>query len=264
MCGIAGLGTRDGLRESDGDLVDRMLRARSPIAARTTSTRSATGRAMIGARRLAIIDLDGGRQPLTDESGLILATQNGEIYNYVELRDDLDATRPPLPDAQRHRDDRPPLRGVRDRLRRAPPRHVRDRDLGRPRRARLVLARDRLGKKPLYWRLADGRLAYGSELKAILEDPTVERVVDREALGLYLQYQYVPAPRTILRGRREAAAGQRPDVGRRRAADRALLDADVRAEGQREPARTTSTRASRSSARPSGSGSGATSRSACS
>ncbi len=68
------------------------------------------------------------------------------------------------------------------------------------RTGRLVLARDRLGKKPLYWRLADGRLSYGSELKAILEDPTLERIVDREALDLYLQYQYVPSPWTILKG----------------------------------------------------------------
>ena len=68
------------------------------------------------------------------------------------------------------------------------------------RTGRLVLARDRLGKKPLYWRLAAGRLTYGSELKSIMADPDLERVVDREALDLYLQHQYVPSPWTILEG----------------------------------------------------------------
>ena len=71
------------------------------------------------------------------------------------------------------------------------------------RRNRLVLARDRLGKKPLYWRLADGRLTYGSELKAILAGSrTLERVVDREALALYLQLPVRPRAADDPRGRR--------------------------------------------------------------
>ena len=69
----------------------------------------------------------------------------------------------------------------------------------RPKR-RLVLARDRLGKKPLYWRLANGVLTYGSELKAIMADPRTPRRVDSKSLALYLQYQYVPAPWSILEG----------------------------------------------------------------
>jgi len=67
-------------------------------------------------------------------------------------------------------------------------------------RSRLLLARDRLGKKPLYWRLDGGRLSYGSELKALLADPDLEPTVDREALAEYLGYQYVPSPRSILAG----------------------------------------------------------------
>ena len=65
---------------------------------------------------------------------------------------------------------------------------------------RLMLARDRLGKKPLYWRLADGRLTYGSELKTILSEETAPRVLDRRALARYLEYGYVPAPETIFEG----------------------------------------------------------------
>ena len=68
------------------------------------------------------------------------------------------------------------------------------------RRKRLVLARDRLGKKPIYWTIRDGRLAWGSELKALLADPSQPRELDRVALARFLQYQYIPAPGTILHG----------------------------------------------------------------
>jgi asparagine synthase (glutamine-hydrolysing) len=198
MCGIAGIATRDGLRDGDPSLVDRMLVS---LAHRGPDDQYMLGddRAMLGTRRLAIIDLDGGRQPLTDESGLITASQNGEIYNYVELREDL------LRRGHTLRTDGDTETIVHlyedygvdfvDHLRGMFAIAIWD---GRNRR--LVLARDRLGEKPLYWRLSDGRLTYGSELKAILEDETVERTVDRSALGLYLQYAYVPAPRTILEG----------------------------------------------------------------
>jgi len=68
------------------------------------------------------------------------------------------------------------------------------------RRQRLVLTRDRLGKKPIYWSLAEGRLTYGSEMKALLAADDRRRDVDATSLALYLQYQYVPAPRSILVG----------------------------------------------------------------
>src|SRR6185369_12417621 len=89
MCGIAGVATADGLRQTDRVLVDRMLVS---LAHRGPDDQYALGddRALLGARRLSIIDLDGGRQPLTDESGTIIATQNGEINNYVELRAELE------------------------------------------------------------------------------------------------------------------------------------------------------------------------------
>ena len=74
-------------------------------------------------------------------------------------------------------------------------------------RRRLLLARDRLGKKPLYWRLSDGRLSYGSEMKSVLAGLDTAPDIDREALALYLQYQYIPAPRTIFSGIRKLPAG---------------------------------------------------------
>ncbi len=198
MCGIAGIATRDGVREGDARLTDAMLRS---LAHRGPDDQYMAGddRAWLGARRLSIIDLEGGRQPLTDESGLILATQNGEIYNYIELREDLERRGHVF----QTRSDTETIVHLYEEYGTAFVRHLRGMfaiAIWDGRLSRLVLARDRLGKKPIYWRLANGRLTYGSELKAILQDPEVERVVDREALDLYLQYQYVPAPWTILRG----------------------------------------------------------------
>ena len=198
MCGIAGVATQDGLREGDSQLVDRMLRS---LAHRGPDDQFMLGdrMAMLGARRLSIIDLEGGRQPLDDESGLILATQNGEIYNYIELRDDLERRGHTF----KSRSDTETIVHLYEEHGTSFVDHLRGMfaiAIWDGRTGRLVLARDRLGKKPLYWRLAGDRLTYGSELKAVLEDPAVERVVDRDALALYLQYQYVPAPWSILRG----------------------------------------------------------------
>ena len=198
MCGIAGLATADGLRQDDAALVDHMLQS---LAHRGPDDQFQSGddRAMLGTRRLAIIDLEGGRQPLRDESGLIVATQNGEIYNYVELHADLERKGhrfQTVSDTETivHLYEEYGTRFV-DHLRGMFAIAIWDGRVGR-----LVLARDRLGKKPIYWRLADGRLTYGSELKAIMADASVDRVVDREALDLYLQHQYVPSPWTILKG----------------------------------------------------------------
>lgn len=219
MCGIAGVATRDGLREGDSQLVDRMLRS---LAHRGPDDQFMLGdrKAMLGARRLSIIDLEGGRQPLDDESGLILATQNGEIYNYIELRDDLERRG----HAFKSRSDTETIVHLYEEYGTSFVDHLRGMfaiAIWDGRTGRLVLARDRLGKKPLYWRLAGDRLTYGSELKAVLEDPAVERVVDRDALALYLQYQYVPAPWSILRGFAQLPAagiliwdGGTPDVRR--------------------------------------------------
>ncbi len=198
MCGIAGIATHDGLRDDDPALVDRMLRS---LAHRGPDDQymQGDGRAMLGARRLSIIDLEGGRQPQTDESGLILASQNGEIYNFVELREEL------LREGHTFttRSDTETIVHLYEEHGPAFVEHLRGMfaiAIWDGRSGRLILARDRLGKKPLYWHLAHGRLTYGSELKAILEDPDLDRVVDRDALALYLHYQYVPAPWSIMTG----------------------------------------------------------------
>lgn len=197
MCGIAGIATAGGVEGTDEGLVDEMLRSlahRGPDDHHAVCDRYAA----IGARRLAIIDLDTGRQPLSNEDGTIWVTQNGEIYNYLELRDELVARGHTL----RTKGDTEAIVHAYEEFGEDCVDHLRGMfaiAIWDSRRHRLFLARDRLGKKPLYWRLANGRLSYGSELKALLADPATPREIDREALALYLQYQFVPAPRTIFK-----------------------------------------------------------------
>ena len=155
----------------------------------------------LAARRLAIIDLEGGDQPIANEDGICTVVQNGEIYNYAELNRDARARRAPLPHALGHRDDRPRLRGVGSRVRRAAARDVRDRDLGRAPQ-RLVLARDRFGIKPLYYRDVDGELSFASELDAL---PKGE--LDLDALEAFLATNTVPAPLSIFREIRKLPPG---------------------------------------------------------
>ena len=198
MCGIAGIATRDGLAPGDPALVDEMLGSLSHRGP-DDQHRIADSHTTIGTRRLSIIDLEHGRQPLANEDGTIWATQNGEIYNYLELQQELEARGHTL----RTRSDTETIVHLYEEFGDDFATHLRGMfaiAIWDSRRHRLLLARDRTGEKPLYWRLSDGRLTYGSELKAIMSDPQLERVVDPDALSLYLRYQYVPAPHTILRG----------------------------------------------------------------
>ncbi|MEU8267316.1 hypothetical protein AB0B89_09110, partial [Sphaerisporangium sp. NPDC049002] len=155
--------------------------------------------ASLGMRRLAVIDVANGDQPVYSEGGDVVAVYNGEIYNFAELRKELAQ--------QGHR-----LRGTGDseclvhlyeehgadmvhRLRGMFAFAIWDRA-----RQRLTLARDRVGKKPLYWRSDQSSIWFGSELKSLAQDPTMRREVDPVALDHYLTYQYVPAPWSIYQG----------------------------------------------------------------
>ena len=198
MCGIAGLATRDGVRPDDADLVDRMLRS---LAHRGPDDQYAMSDAyaVVGSRRLSIIDLDTGRQPLTNEDGSVVVSQNGEIYGYIELRDRLIKSGHTF----RTKGDTETIAHAYEEYGPAFVKHLHGMfaiALWDARRRRLVLARDRLGKKPLYWRHHDNRMTWGSELKSIVEDETVERRVDRDALAMFFHYGYVPAPTTIFVG----------------------------------------------------------------
>lgn len=199
MCGIAGLLYFDPSRVVDLGLLDRMtdvLAHRGPDG-RGTHVDGPVG---LGHRRLSIIDLSAdGAQPMSNEDGSVWVTLNGEIYNYQALRDELLAKGHRF----RSRTDTEVLvhlyeeEGDRlvDRLRGMFAFVLWD---GRRRRA--LLARDRFGKKPLVYRLDHEALRFGSEIKAILEDPAVPRVPDPLALSEYLTYGYVPCPRTAFAG----------------------------------------------------------------
>ena len=153
----------------------------------------------LGFRRLAIIDVGGGSQPMSNEDDSVWLVFNGEIYNFPELRHRLEGAGHRF---KTHSDTETILHlyedeGV-DCFR-----HLNGMfalAIWDSRQRRLVLARDRLGKKPLFYRAECGRLAFASELKSLLEIPGLPREVDPSAIDDFLTYQYVPHPKTILRG----------------------------------------------------------------
>jgi asparagine synthase (glutamine-hydrolysing) len=150
----------------------------------------------LGMTRLAIIDAVGGRQPMTNEDESVWLVFNGEIYNFRELR--------PLLEARgyrfRTRSDSEVLLRAYEAFGEACVDHLRGMfafavwDRGR---RRLLLARDRLGKKPLYYRRRNGLLLFASEIKALLSHPDVGRDVDADALHHYLAFGYSPGDRSI-------------------------------------------------------------------
>jgi asparagine synthase (glutamine-hydrolysing) len=155
--------------------------------------------AALGFRRLSIIDVGGGHQPLSNEDGTVWVVFNGEIYNFLALRHRLEGSGHRF----RTRSDTETIVHLYEDEGLDCFRHLNGMFAvaiwDRPRR-RLVLGRDRLGKKPLYFLHQPGRIAFASELKSLLEIPDVPRQVDATSLDHYLALQYVPHPRTIFRG----------------------------------------------------------------
>jgi asparagine synthase (glutamine-hydrolysing) len=198
MCGICGIASIRGA--VDPDRLRRMsetLHHRGPDSEGT----HLDGRAGIAARRLAIIDLTGGDQPIANEDGRVVVVQNGEIYNYRELMRELERSGHRF----RTRCDTEVLVhgyeqwGTRlwERLRGMFAVAVWD-----AREQRLVLARDRFGIKPLYYRDVDGELSFASELDAL---PKGE--IDLDALEGFLAFNVVPAPLSIFRDIRKLPPG---------------------------------------------------------
>ncbi len=200
MCGICGVVTVT--RPPDRAAVDTMRAAlvhRGPDEGSTDEL----GRCALGHQRLRVLDLEAGWQPVASEDEQVVGVFNGELYNYRELRGLL-ATRghevrgsgdtPVLPHL--YEDEGPEFVS---RLEGMFAFALWDR-----RRDRLVLGRDRLGKKPLlYARLPDGGIAFASELQALLRVRELDRELDLAALDAYLALGYVPAPRTIVRAVRK-------------------------------------------------------------
>jgi asparagine synthase (glutamine-hydrolysing) len=221
MCGISGAAWIAGGPPLDPAILERMTTALAhrgpddagyyhsvlaphaagralPRAAETALDHHAPG-AALGHRRLSIIDLVGGHQPLANEDGTIWISFNGEIYNYRELQPELER--------QGHRfrtsSDTETIVHLYEQHGPACVTFLRGMfafALWDDHQKQLFLARDRLGKKPLVYRLEGDRLLFASELKALLEVPEVPREINPVALNEYLTYQYVPHPRSILKG----------------------------------------------------------------
>ncbi len=153
----------------------------------------------LGMRRLAIIDLATGEQPATNENEQISVVLNGEIYNYRELRADLEKRGHHF----RSQSDTEVLPHLYEEYGTKMPEHLNGMfafALWDAARRRLVLARDPFGEKPLYWGVFDGTLLFASEPKALLVHPLVQPRLNLEVLPQYLAFDYVPAPHSIYEG----------------------------------------------------------------
>ena len=195
MCGIAGKFTFDSGAPIDCQRLTAMTNAIAHRGPDADGFYVAPGIGL-GHRRLSIIDLATGDQPLSNEDGTVWVVFNGEIYNFADIRADLERTGHRF---RTHTDTEVIVHAYEEWGNRAV-----DRFRGMfafalwdERRRRLLLARDRVGVKPLYYSATPGGVVFGSEIKALLEDPDVPRDWCPEALDAYLTLQYVPSPRTI-------------------------------------------------------------------
>ena len=205
MCGIVGNVLARADRTPDLAVLKRM---NDRIAHRGPDDEGflVQGPAGLGMRRLKIIDLTTGHQPMAGEEGRVSVVFNGEIYNYRELRENLGArghafTTRSDTEVIVHGYEERGLASVGDlegmfafAIWDAPART-------------LVLARDRLGIKPLYYAVLPDQIVFASELKALVEHPAIDRTLDLTALSRYLAHEYVPAPHSIFRAIRKLAAG---------------------------------------------------------
>jgi asparagine synthase (glutamine-hydrolysing) len=199
MCGICGIASSRG--RADPERVAAMSRTLVHRGPDSFGDYTDEGRVALAARRLSIIDLETGDQPIGNEDGTLQVVQNGEIYNYRELRRELERA------GHRFR-----TSGDTEVLVHLYEEHG-DRCAARlrgmfavaiwdGRKERLLLARDRFGIKPLYYRELDGTLEFASELRAL---PRGE--IDLDALDAFLAFNSIPAPLTIFREVRKLPAG---------------------------------------------------------
>ncbi len=196
MCGICGVAGGEPARGRE--LVQRMCGSMAHRGPDDEGVVQAAG-VTLGMRRLSIIDLAGGHQPMRNEDSMVWVVHNGEIFNHLELREQLSAAGHMF---LTQSDAEVLVHGYEqwgeqmvERLNGQFAFAVLDQ------RARDVfLARDRMGIKPLHYAIDGERLVFASELKALLQDPALRRGVDPIALDEYLAYEFVPSPRSIVRG----------------------------------------------------------------
>ena len=205
MCGIAGFVSFEGHRPEEA--AARVKRMSDAIAHRGPDGEGqfVDDRIALGHRRLAIIDVATGQQPMSVLDGAVQIVFNGEIYNYLELRAELESSGHWF---RTQSDTEVILRGYLawgercvEKLNGMFAFAIWD-----ARHRQLLLARDRTGEKPLYYQRTDGQIAFASEIKALRAGGWIDPTVDPEALDCYLSLGYIPAPRTIYRKVRKLRA----------------------------------------------------------
>ncbi|MEM8743250.1 MAG: asparagine synthase (glutamine-hydrolyzing) [Pseudomonadota bacterium] len=211
MCGIAGIFSTDAARQAPEDahirsMTDTLVHRGPDDGGVWCDARDGVA---LGNRRLAIIDLSpAGHQPMASSCGRYMLAYNGEVYNAAELRAELEKAGRPF---RGHSDTEVIVEacavwGAQAALRRLIGMFALA--LWDKQEKRLLLARDRLGIKPLYWSFRDGLLLFGSELKALKAHPDFVASVDRNAVASYLRHTYVPAPHSIYEHVRKLEPGR--------------------------------------------------------
>ncbi len=206
VCGIVGIHSFREPRPIDRNLLQSMNDAITHRGPDSAGFHLEDGRIGLAMRRLSIIDVEGGTQPIANEDETVWIVFNGEIYNFRELRAELESkghqfrtrsdTETIVHAYEEFGDDCvSKLRGMFTFA------------IWDARQQRLLLARDRVGVKQLFYTLIDGQLVWGSEIKALLEHPRVERRLRPAAVNHFLTYSYVPEPMTMFEGIDELRAG---------------------------------------------------------
>jgi len=200
MCGIVGIVRNDG-KPVDEELLARMngaIRHRGP----DEDGFYINGSVGLAMRRLAIIDLKSGQQPIHNQDRTSWIVFNGEIYNYLELREKLEK----LGHTFYTNSDTEAIVHAYDEFGVDCPKHLRGMfafAIWNTSKQELFLARDRMGKKPLLYADVNGQLVFGSEFSALLLHPDVSRDINPEALDYYLAFMCIPAPLTAYRAIRK-------------------------------------------------------------
>jgi asparagine synthase (glutamine-hydrolysing) len=224
MCGITGIFHY----ASDEPVSDAVLRRMTDVIAHRGPDDDGfhvAARAGLGHRRLSIIDVAGGHQPIFNEDGTVAVVFNGEIYNYRELAK--------LVEARGHkfktRSDTETIVHLYEEFGEACVAMLGGMfafAVWDARHQKLLLARDRLGKKPLYYADVRGRFAFGSEVKSLLEYPHVPRELDPEAVADFFSFEYVPAPKSIFKAVRKLRPAHYLVVTREGVSEREYWDLD--------------------------------------
>jgi asparagine synthase (glutamine-hydrolysing) len=205
MCGICGRVNLDQQSQADSDILNRMVQTLKHRGPDDDGYYVKDGIGL-GMRRLSIIDVSGGHQPISNEDQSIWIVFNGEIFNYQSLRKELQKKGHYL----KTNSDTETIIHLYEEYGEDCVTHLNGMfafAIWDEKQQKLFLARDHLGVKPLFYSYKDCKIWFGSEIKALLVDPSLEREIDLLALDQFLSLEYIPAPRTIYTNIKKLPAG---------------------------------------------------------